>query len=203
MRGCAYSLHLLRHFPPFPHTLSPLFRRVLEECSKPASAISHGSAELLKPVNAASQRGCGSNRSVEKSRVCGGLFSSSPHLLQQHKLVHLAVILVQSAPRRQRAAYSFLFSSPLRSSSSSCEKAERRQPHNHESLHARVLITFPQIKCDKSPCALAGCTPEDGKIHLCTGIWMGRKILQRRCTGGACAWIHKAEQTSDFVTTPQ
>ena len=95
MRGCAYSLHLLRHFPPFPfpHTLSPLFRRVLEECSKPASAISHGSAELLKPVNAASQRGCGSNRSVEKSRVCGGLFSSSPHLLQQHKLVHLAVIL--------------------------------------------------------------------------------------------------------------
>ena len=98
MRGCAYSLHLLRHFPPFPpfpfpHTLSPLFRRVLEECSKPASAISHGSAELLKPVNAASQRGCGSNRSVEKSRVCGGLFSSSPHLLQHHKLVHLAVIL--------------------------------------------------------------------------------------------------------------
>ena len=31
------------------------------------------------------------------------------------------------------------------------------------------------------PCALAGCTPDDGRIHLCTGIWMGRKILQRRC----------------------
>ena len=34
---------------------------------------------------------------------------------------------------------------------------------------------------DQSPCALAGCTPDDGRIHLCTGIWMGRKILQRRC----------------------
>ena len=140
MRGCAYSLHLLRHFPPFPHTLSPLFRRVLEECSKPASAISHGSAELLKPVNAASQRGCGSNRSVEKSRVCGGLFSSSPHLLQHHKLVHLAVILVQSAPRRQRAAYSFLFSSPLRSSSSSCEKAERERSKSDFVDDSRLTV---------------------------------------------------------------
>ena len=94
---------------------------------------------------------------------------------------------VQSAPRRHRAASSFLFSSPLRSSSSSCEKAERRQPHNHESLHARVLITFPQIKCDKSPCALAGCTPE---VHPKTARFTSALESgwdARSCSGGAQA----------------
>ena len=43
---------------------------------------------------------------------------------------------VQSAPRRQRAAYSFLFSSSLRSSSSSCEKAEREERERFRRLQS-------------------------------------------------------------------
>ena len=32
-------------------------------------------------------------------------------------------------------------------------------------------------------CAVTGCnsTVEDGRVYLCTGVWMGREILQRRC----------------------
>ena len=43
---------------------------------------------------------------------------------------------VQSAPRRHRAASSFLFSSPLRSSSSSCEKAEREEQERFRRLQS-------------------------------------------------------------------
>ena len=48
---------------------------------------------------------------------------------------------VQSAPRRQRAAYSFLFSSSLRSSSSSCEKAERERSESDFVDYSRLTVS--------------------------------------------------------------
>ena len=47
---------------------------------------------------------------------------------------------VQSAPRRHRAASSFLFSSPLRSSSSSCEKAERERSKSDFVDDSRLTV---------------------------------------------------------------
>ena len=48
---------------------------------------------------------------------------------------------VQSAPRRHRAASSFLFSSPLRSSSSSCEKAERERSKSDFVDYSRLTVS--------------------------------------------------------------
>ena len=48
---------------------------------------------------------------------------------------------VQSAPRRHRAASSFLFSSPLRSSSSSCEKAERERSKSDFVDDSRLTVS--------------------------------------------------------------